>query len=227
MELSSAAATAGGGIFTGGSIDLTGDGRPEDVRLRDGQAVVYALPDLQATDRRQPDRRGPTPAQEVWQSEPGWHVVDVALGDPNDDGRGELLLALQKPDRDGVLRSHPFIIGYRAGIYRTLWGGSAVVRPLAEVEVADVDGDGIQELIVLEESQDGVPERRTVSVWRWHGWGFSLLWRSPPDGYHDLHIVPGQASDTARHQRRNGGAVMSIFKACDIRGRYGSELSPE
>jgi hypothetical protein len=87
-------------------------------------------------------------------------------------------------------RSHPFIIGYREGAYRILWGGSAVADPIHEVELGDVDGDGVQELVVLEEQGDG--RNRAVSVWRWHGWGFSLVWRSPPDHYRDLTLVPGE-----------------------------------
>jgi hypothetical protein len=115
--------------------------------------------------------------------------VDVlALGDPNDDGRGELLLALWKRDAEGVPRSHPFLIGYREGAYRVLWGGSAVVDPILEVELGDVDGDGVQELVVLEDMDND----RAVSVWRWHGWGFSLLWRSPPGRYRDLALVRGR-----------------------------------
>lgn len=166
------AATMHGGIFTQGAIDLTGDGQAEAVHLRDGRLSVLA-----------PDASGPAVE---WQGDSDWRVVDVAPGDPNDDGRGELLLALWKPDAGGVPRSHPFIIGYRAGIYRTLWGGSAVKRPLREVELADVDGDGVQELIVLEEE---TPDRRTLAVWCWHGWGFSLLWRSPPGLYDDLALA--------------------------------------
>jgi hypothetical protein len=119
--------------------------------------------------------------------------VDLAPGDPNDDGRSELLLALWKPDAKGVLRIHPFILGYREGGYRVLWGGSAVVDPIYEVELGDVDGDGVQELIVLEshgESSSPVAQHlAAVTVWRWHGWGFSLAWRSPPGRYRDMALV--------------------------------------
>ena len=166
------------GPFRTGAIDLTGDGVKEQVQLEEQQVVVY--------------RDG----VEVWRGLPEWRVVDLALGDPNDDGRNELLLALWKPDAAGVPRdstervevSHPFIIGYREGAYRILWGGSAVADPIREVELGDVDGDGVQELIVLEERADG----RAVTVWRWHGWGFSLMWRSPPGRYRDLALIAGE-----------------------------------
>jgi hypothetical protein len=124
-------------------------------------------------------------------------VVDLALGDPNDDGRGELLLALWKPDAQGVPRSHPFILGYRQGGYRVLWGGSAVVDAIYEVELGDVDGDGVQELIVLEDCDGslGHTDRQltAITVWRWHGWGFSLAWRSPPGRYRDMALVTAEA----------------------------------
>lgn len=159
------------GAFRTGVIDLTGDGAAEQVRLEEQQIIVYC------------------DDTETWRGLSEWQVVDVALGDPNDDGRSELVLALWKADAAGVPRSHPFIIGYREGAYRILWGGSAVADPIREAELGDVDGDGVQELIVLEERGDGC----AVTVWRWHGWGFSLMWRSPSDRYRDLALIASGA----------------------------------
>jgi hypothetical protein len=163
------------GRFYGGAIDLTGDGVLEQVRLVGEQVIVYH------------------DGAEVWRGLPEWRVADLALGDPNDDGRGEMLLALWKPDAGGTLLSHPFIVGYRGGAYRVLWGGSAATDPIYEVELGDVDGDGVQELIVLEERDGG----RALTVWRWHGWGFSLAWRSPQGCYRDLTLTPGEMASPA------------------------------
>jgi poly-gamma-glutamate capsule biosynthesis protein CapA/YwtB (metallophosphatase superfamily) len=162
-------AAALSGLFWSGELDLTGDGEPELVRRAAGQVSIY---DGGAV---------------VWQSPPEWHVVDLALGDPNDDGRGELLLALRRVGEDGHERSQPYIAGYRGGAYQLLWGGRAVAAPILEVELGDVDGDGAEELIVLEELPDGA----ALSVWRWQGWSFSLVWRSEPGAYRNLTLQSG------------------------------------
>jgi poly-gamma-glutamate capsule biosynthesis protein CapA/YwtB (metallophosphatase superfamily) len=159
---------SGSGLFWSGEIDLTGDGEPELVRRAGEQVTVYAGDSA------------------VWQSPAGWRVVDVALGDPNDDGRGEMVLALRRTDAGGYERSQPYIVGYRGGDYRLLWGGRAVAAPILEVELGDVSGDGRQELIVLEAHDEGA----RLAVWRWQGWSFSLVWRSQPGPFRNLSLQP-------------------------------------
>jgi hypothetical protein len=117
-------------------------------------------------------------------------VVDLDLGDPNDDGRFELVLAIRQTGPGGEVVSQPFVIGHRGGTYRQLWGGSPVRAPLQEIELGDVDGDGADELVVLESAPDG--SSRSLSVWRWHGWGFGLVWRSAPGNYRDLALLPAE-----------------------------------
>jgi poly-gamma-glutamate synthesis protein (capsule biosynthesis protein) len=94
------------------------------------------------------------------------------------------------------MTSHPFVVGYRGGIYRELWGGSPVHALILEVELGDLDGDGLEELAALEAPVDD--SARYVTVWRWHGWGFSLVWRSPPGEYHDLILLPAEKDQPAR-----------------------------
>lgn len=141
--------------FVSGSVDLTGDGVDEFVTVRGGRLQIHA------GDHR------------VWESDPSWRTVDAALGDPNNDGRYEALVVFEKKDAVGRLRSQPFVVGYRRGLFGTWWGGSPVENPLREVELADSDGDGRQELLAIETLADGLTR---VAVWRWHGWGFSLIW---------------------------------------------------
>ena len=173
------------GIFQEGQIDLTGDGKDELILVNkvgesqdeDGNSESQQVTILQDGTR-------------VWQSPIDWHILDLALGDPNQDGRFEIISALEKADSNDVKTSHPFIIGYRGGKYRDVWGGSAVADPILELELGDVDGDGEEELVVLEERGDG--SKQAVAVWKWNGWGYSLMWRSPEGRYQDLVLLPGQ-----------------------------------
>lgn len=160
------------GIFRVGQIDLDGDRQPEEVRLANFRVSIRVHGRLD------------------WQSPPEWRVLDLALGDPDGDGRGDLVLAMEKLDKKGVIQSHPFVIGYRGGVYRTVWGGSPVRDPVKEVELADVNGDGQDELLVLEEDRGG--KGRAITVWRWHGWGFSLDWRS---GYGEYERMVASEQD--------------------------------
>lgn len=153
----------GSGLFWSGAVDLTGDGQPETIRRTGEQVTIYEA--------------GTT----VWTTPPEWRVVDVALGDPNDDGRFELLLAIWQTDAAGHDRSQPYIVGHRGGAYKLLWGGRPLNHPISEVELGDVDGNGTQELVVVEED--------AIAVWRWQGWNFSLLWRSENGRYQDLNLI--------------------------------------
>lgn len=164
--------TAAESRFYSGQIDLTGDGQPETIRREGEQITIYEQ------------------GSAVWQSPEAWRVVDVALGDPNDDGRYEIMLAMWQEDADGHERSQPYIIGYRGGIYDLLWGGRPVADPILELKVGDVDGDGSDELIVIEELADG--SAQALSVWRWAGWTFTHIWRSEYGTYSDLLLVDGQ-----------------------------------
>jgi hypothetical protein len=47
-------------------------------------------------------------------------------------------------------------------------------------------------LIVLEERGNA----QAVTVWRWHGWGFTLVWRGPPGRYQDL-VLEAQGAGQA------------------------------
>ena len=167
-----APSTTENGVFYSGQIDLTGDGTPETVRKEGERITIF---------------EGGT---EVWSSPPDWRVVDVALGDPNDDGRYEIMLAIWRKDGEGYERSQPYMVGYRGGVYDLMWGGRPVASPIQELALADVDGDGIEELVVILEHADG--EAQSVAVWQWQGWSFSMQWQSEPGWYEALVIDEGE-----------------------------------
>lgn len=176
--------------------DLNADGNVECLTLHNGQA------DIQTSS-----------AAFLWQSPPEWRVQQAALTDLNRDDTPEAALLVWRPfspwpidrylphggriagfhDRQGS-SCHLILIGWNGKRYGELWAGSALARPLRAFHAADLDGDGRQELVVLEgEYKDPAHlPARTLAVWEWNGFGLSLLARQT-GRFHHLDIVPGAA----------------------------------
>ena len=112
--------------------DLDGDGALETVELQWGK--------LRLIDD----------GQTAWRSDPAWTVTRFALTDVDNDDALDIFFTVWKPDEAGVPRCHPFIYGWRRDAWRPVWFGSAVADPIADFVVGDVDGDGRNELVVLE-----------------------------------------------------------------------------
>ena len=57
---------------------------------------------------------------------------------------------------------------------------------------ADLNGDGFQELVVLETAYDdpSAAAARALSAWEWNGFGFTLLARQPGP-FKQMHIAAG------------------------------------
>jgi hypothetical protein len=157
-----------------GDIDLKGDGDKERIVLDDGRLLI-----LEGKN-------------EVWSSNPKWQVTDASLGDPDQDGRFEvMMLVLRRDGPEAPVTSHPYIVGCRGGEYKVLWGGSATVPWLEGLAVGDVDGDGLDELATVERGRDAVPAspggRLVVS--KWNGWGFTRRWAGEEARFVGVDIV--------------------------------------
>lgn len=162
------------------SADLDGDGGAELLVVSSGQASI---------------RRG---EEVVWSSPVEWDVRHARITDLNQDAAPEIALLLWRdfapwpiddylvsPGRisdfhDSADRAcHLILVGWRHHRFEELWAGSALSRPVVAFEPADIDGDGDLELAALEAGYDDPPGRvRSVSVWGWNGFGFTLEARS-------------------------------------------------
>jgi hypothetical protein len=160
--------------------DLDADGVEETLAVDSGRAIL---------------RQG---AEVTWSTSPDWDVREARITDLNQDGQPEIALLvwrdfapwpidayLVSPGRiadfhDSQGRScHLILIGWRRGQFREVWAGSALSRPLLAFEAADADGDGDQELAAVEARYDDPPNQgRSVSVWSWNGFGFTLAGRA-------------------------------------------------
>lgn len=140
-------------------VDLIGTGEPQLVTL-DGETVrVYAGPDDEAPI--------------AWESTVyGWPITRIAAGDPDNDGRYEVAMLVHKPDRDGAVRVHPFLLGYRGGRYRIIWGGSPRPATIRDLAIGDLDGDRANELVFLEGPAAPTAPATRIVIFRWDGWFF-------------------------------------------------------
>lgn len=153
------------------AVDLRGNGEPLRVTLDDGEARVL------------------DGDKELWRNEMAtWQITGMTAGDADNDGRYEVLLRLWKPDSKGVLRSHPFMLGWRGGYYRVFWGGSAVAQPIQDAAIGPVS-DGRNALVVLEGGSRPGERATHVSVWTWQGWNFQQQWQSPAGAYQRLALL--------------------------------------
>jgi poly-gamma-glutamate capsule biosynthesis protein CapA/YwtB (metallophosphatase superfamily) len=162
-----------------GQVDLQGDTKPEQVTLQDGRLRIY-------------ENQG-----EVYESHSSWRVVDAAIGDPNQDGRFEVMMLIWKQDTpNGPVTTHPFLLGYRGGAYKVIWGGSATSEWMQAVGVADLDGDLLDEFVTIERDPGALAceARYRVMVSKWNGWGFTRQWASEFGYFTRLKIATRRAN---------------------------------
>lgn len=147
--------------------DLSGDGKPETLVLKDRILTVTAAD-----------------GAVVWQSERGWRVQDYVTGDMDADGLRELLVLVHKRGSYGSSRpfwverddpaysQHIFIYRWNdeAGAPRPIWMASAL--PI-RVQTFSLSPDGVVTLTTVSGEQ---------SRWRWQTFGLVGLPPEPAKG---------------------------------------------
>lgn len=133
----------------------------------------------------------------LWQNPEAWRVTEAQVGDLTHDGVEEAVLLVWRPFRPWPVDQFlPFggrikdfhdshnescqiiLIGWEKDDWRELWAGSALASPVEQLGVADLDSDGLFELAALENDYDSKQKGGQLTVWRWIGFGFSLLDRT-------------------------------------------------
>lgn len=144
-----------------------------------------------------------------WDSPATWTVQQAAWSDLNHDGHPEVTLLVRRPfapwpvdkflpyggringNQDAAgMSSHVILIHWKKGLWKELWAGSALARPVRGFIIADMDGDGIQELVAREgKYQDTDPtSASTLAVWKWNGFGFDLVSRVQQPS-HQINLI--------------------------------------
>jgi hypothetical protein len=130
----------------------------------------------------------------IWQSPQGWSVDSFALGDIDNDGSNNLVISLWKKGsfgeikpfwfqgKDNSYKNHLFVLELIDNTFKSVWCSSNLDHPIISFAISDVDGDGLNELVVQEGKYrrikgeyyalDKRAAPKTV-IWQWQEWGFS------------------------------------------------------
>lgn len=130
----------------------------------------------------------------IWKTSEDWRVEEFIVADLNRDGTREYALLVWRKfapwpidkflphggrisdfhNKSG-LSAHLILISWDGYEYRELWAGSALANPISNIRAIDIDGDGYEELIALEGEYDATDDTGNITIWRWQGFGFTLL----------------------------------------------------
>jgi hypothetical protein len=130
-----------------------------------------------------------------WVSPADWQVKEVVRGDLNRDGVEDFGLLVWRPFKPWPidkflptagriatfqniqgLSCHFILVGWDGEKYRELWAGSALVDPISQLKIVDIDKDGYDELIAIEGKYNS-SESGNLTIWKWQGFGFTLMER--------------------------------------------------
>lgn len=96
----------------------------------------------------------------------------VQAGDINGDGKKEISVVVYKETQfHPVPAKRPFFYALTDGTLEKIWLGSRLARPFDDFVLCDMDGDGIDEIISIESTQDG---KRVLAEYDWAGFGFDM-----------------------------------------------------
>lgn len=131
----------------------------------------------------------------IWQSPTDYRIDSFALGDVDNDGIVNLVVSLWKKGsfgkhkpfwhtgEDNDYKNHLFVYKFEAGTFKQVWCSSNLGRPILSFDIWDIDGDGLNELVVEEgqykrigkDRYDIDPKGSTrTTIWQWEEWGFYL-----------------------------------------------------
>jgi hypothetical protein len=129
----------------------------------------------------------------------GFHdsIYDLQRGDVDGDGRDDILVGLnQRSKLDTMVRRrlHIYSADARRG-FRPKWRGSALSRPFRRFAL--LPRSGASDVVALETNP--LPAYRGfvwISIYRWNGFGFRVLWDTPVRG-EVLHLRTGKDASSS------------------------------
>ncbi|HNZ83658.1 MAG TPA: CapA family protein [Candidatus Pacearchaeota archaeon] len=138
----------------------------------------------------------------IYKSDSKWYVDDFKFADIDNDGILELNISVWKAGSfgkskpfwekdDPSVKNHFFVLKIAKRRVLPLWQSSNLEKPNCEFDFADIDNDGLKELIVLEGeySDDFSCHAKRYAVLDWNDWGFEKSYQSQDGNYNNLRIL--------------------------------------
>ncbi len=162
--------------------DIDGDGIKERAFIKDNKAYL--------------EKEGKI----IWQSDDDFKAENIVLADVDNDNKTDILISLWKvgkygPDLPFWLKkntndwsNHFFVYKWKKDKIKLFWGSSALDAPIKEMAIEDVNGDGKNELIVLEGNYNNSRNCYAdyLTVWHWNEWSLFNDFISEKGQYSDL-----------------------------------------
>lgn len=100
----------------------------------------------------------------------------VQAADVDGDGVKEISVGMyKKTEFHPVMAKRPYLYNWHGSYISPKWRGSRLARPFDDYIFADIDGDGMDELVSIEILSDG---RKVMNSYKWKGFGFEGIGES-------------------------------------------------
>ena len=119
--------------------------------------------------------------------------IKVQLGDVTGDGINEIAVCVYKTaEFHPIMAKRPFFFNLVDGNLVPMWLGSRLSRPFDDYVLRDIDSDGIDEIVSVEQLEDG---KRVLAAYDWRDFGFEMLAQS--EAFDGKLIFNSNASEKA------------------------------
>ena len=126
-------------------------------------------------------------------------VDEILHGDFTNNGNEDLAIYLWKrgnfgyslpfwlEENDQSYKQHLFVYEQKDRLnYRAVWNSSNLPYINQKTILDDIDGDGLNEIAVIEQPYNA--SYKNIAVWQWDDWGFKNIWRSESGNFADLKL---------------------------------------